>query len=48
MTFKTPQERAESLREAIHMYIDLVEGDGIGPSWRLTDRGFAENRLRHS
>jgi hypothetical protein len=40
MAFMTPQERAESLREAIHMYIDLAEGDGSGPSWRLTDKGF--------
>ena len=23
------------------MYIDLVEGDSIGPSWRLTDKGIA-------
>jgi hypothetical protein len=37
----TPQERAESLREAIHMYIDVVEGERAGPSWRLTDKGFA-------
>ncbi|QRM29017.1 hypothetical protein [Microvirga sp. VF16] len=41
MAFMTPQERAESLRETIHIYIDLVEGDGTGPSWRLTDKGFA-------
>jgi len=37
----TPQERAESLREAIHMYIDVAEGEGAGPSWQLTDKGFA-------
>lgn len=37
----TPQVRAESLREAIHRYIDVIEGDGTGPSWRLTDKGFA-------
>lgn len=42
MPFMTPHERAESLREAIHMYIDLAEGDGTGPSWRLTDKGFAK------
>ncbi|WP_150117867.1 hypothetical protein [Microvirga vignae] len=42
MAFMTPQERAEGLREAIHMYIDLAEGDGAGPSWRLTDKGFAK------
>ena len=41
MAFMTPQERAESLREAIHMYVDLAEGDRIGPSWKLTDQGFA-------
>ena len=41
MSSMTPQERAESLREAISMYIDLAEGDGTGPSWRLTDKGFA-------
>jgi hypothetical protein len=46
MAFMKPQERAESLREVIHMYIDLVEGDGVegdgaGPSWQLTDKGFA-------
>jgi len=41
MAFMKPQERAESLREVIHMYIDLVEGDGAGPSWQLTDKGFA-------
>lgn len=41
MAFMTPQERAESLRETIHIYIDLVESDGAGPSWRLTDKGFA-------
>ena len=41
MAFMTPQERAESLRETIHMDIDLVEGDGAGHSWRLTDKGFA-------
>ena len=40
MAFMTPQERAESLREVIHMYIGLVEGDGSGPSWQLTDKGF--------
>jgi hypothetical protein len=38
----TPKERAESLREAIDMYIDLVEGDGTGPSWQLTHKGFAK------
>jgi hypothetical protein len=37
----TPQERAESLRETLHMYIDLVEGDRAGPSWQLTDKAFA-------
>lgn len=42
MPFMTPQERAESLRQAIHMYIDLAESDGAGPSWRLTDKGFAK------
>jgi hypothetical protein len=41
MAYMTPQERAESLRDAIHMYIDLAEGEEAGPSWRLTDRGFA-------
>ena len=41
MAFMTPQERAESLRDAIHMYIDLAEGEEAGSSWRLTDRGFA-------
>jgi hypothetical protein len=41
MAFTTPQERAESLRETIHMYIDLVESEGAGPSWQLTDKGFA-------
>jgi hypothetical protein len=41
MVIMTPQERAESLREAIHMYIDLAEGNATGPSWRLTDKGFA-------
>lgn len=38
----TPQERAESLRETIHMYITLAEDNGTGPSWRLTDKGFAK------
>jgi hypothetical protein len=42
MTFMTPQERAESLREAIQMYIDLVEGDGTGHSWMLTEKGTAK------
>ncbi len=37
----TPQERAERLREVIHMYIDLAESDGAGPSWKLTGKGFA-------
>jgi hypothetical protein len=41
MNFMTPQDRAESLRETIHMDIDLVEGEGAGHSWRLTDKGFA-------
>jgi hypothetical protein len=41
MVAMTPQERAESLRQTIHMYIDLVEGKGTGPSWKLTDKGFA-------
>jgi hypothetical protein len=41
MVFMAPQERAESLREAIHMDIDLLEGDGVGHSWQLTDKGFA-------
>ena len=40
MAFMTPQERAESLREVIHMHIGLVEGDGSGHSWQLTDKGF--------
>ena len=38
----TPQERAESLREVIQMYIDVAEGDGDGHSWRLMDKGFAK------
>jgi len=38
----TPQERAESLREAIGMYIDVAEGNGTGPTWRLTEKGFAK------
>ncbi len=42
MAFMTPQDRAESLREAIGMYIDLVEGDGAGVSWVLTDKGLAK------
>jgi hypothetical protein len=42
MAVMTPQERAESLREAIPMYIDLAEGDATGPSWRLADKGFAK------
>jgi hypothetical protein len=25
----------------MYMYIDLVEGDGAGPSWQLTDKDFA-------
>ena len=37
----TPQERAESLRETLPMYIDLVEGDSLGPSWHLTDKACA-------
>ena len=37
----TPEERAETLREAIQMDIDLVEGHGAGASWGLTDKGFA-------
>jgi hypothetical protein len=37
----TPQERADGLRKTIHIYIDLVEGDGAGSYWRLTDKGFA-------
>jgi hypothetical protein len=41
MAYMTPQERAESLRDAIHLYIDLIEGHEAGPTWRLTDRGFA-------
>lgn len=41
MAFMTPQERAESLRETIHMCIGLIEGDGAGHSWQLTDKGFA-------
>ena len=40
MEFKTPRERAESLREAIQAYIDLVEGDGAGHSWKLSEKGF--------
>ncbi|MBQ0819335.1 hypothetical protein HPT29_016370 [Microvirga terrae] len=36
----TPQERAESLRGTLEMYIDLVEGDRVGPSWQLTDKAF--------
>ena len=41
MAYMTPQERAESLRDAVHLYIDLVEGHEAGPTWKLTDRGFA-------
>jgi hypothetical protein len=37
----TPEERAASLREAIHLYIDLAEGNSAGPSWKLTEKGFA-------
>jgi hypothetical protein len=39
MAVMTPQERAESLRETIHLYINLVEGKGT--SWQLRDKGFA-------
>lgn len=42
MTSMTPEERAESLRAAIQMHIDLVEGGETGPSWTLTDKGFAK------
>lgn len=42
MTYITPQERAESLRDTINMYIDLAEGHETGPSWGLTDKGFAK------
>ena len=41
MTLTTPQERAESLRGTLHMYIDLVEGDRAGQSWQLTGKAFA-------
>lgn len=41
MTLITPRERAESLRETLHMYIDLVDGDRVGPSWKLTEKAFA-------
>jgi hypothetical protein len=41
MEYMTPQERADSLRDAIHLYIDLAEGHEAGATWRLTDRGFA-------
>ena len=41
MALLTPQERAESLRGTLDMYIDLVEGEGVGPSWHLTDKAFA-------
>jgi len=37
----TPQERAETLRETIHLYVDLVESGRAGPSWRLSEKGFA-------
>ena len=48
MAFMTPQERAESLREAIHMYIDLVEGDGAGPSWQADGQGLCQDCRCHS
>jgi hypothetical protein len=41
MAYMTPQERAESLRDVIQLYIDLAEGHEAGPTWRLTNRGLA-------
>lgn len=41
MSFMTPHERAERLREALGPEIVLVEGDETGPSWRLTEKGVA-------
>jgi hypothetical protein len=41
MPVMTPEERAESLRQAIQMHIDLVESEGAGHSWTLTEKGFA-------
>ena len=35
----TPQERAESLRVAIQMHIKLVESEGAGHYWMLSDDG---------
>jgi hypothetical protein len=42
MAFMTPEERAESLREALEMSIALVESEETGHSWILATKGFAK------
>lgn len=42
MASMTPEERAESLRQAIQMHIEPVESEAAGHYWMLTARGFAK------
>ena len=37
----SPEERAESLRKTIQMYVEPVEHEGAGHYWMLSAKGFA-------
>ena len=38
---KSPEERAESLRQALLMHVEPVEHEGAGHYWMLSAKGFA-------
>jgi hypothetical protein len=38
---KSPEERAESLRQALQMHVEPVEHQGAGHYWMLSAKGFA-------
>ncbi len=42
MASMTPEERAESLRQAVQMHIEPVESERAGHYWMLTAKGFAK------
>jgi len=38
----SPEDRAESLRQALQMHIEPFETEGAGHYWMLADKGFAK------
>ncbi len=37
----SPEERAESLRQAIQIHVEPIENEGAGHYWMLSAKGFA-------